>query len=102
MTTTTGRRLHSGHCSDSIFFGTQPDSARKGGTMQDTRHLAELLEDYDSTIDLLQTSGLPIEQIQALDSQRMVLHDMIIEEVKRLGYAVTSREDAVWKARQLV
>jgi hypothetical protein len=70
--------------------------------MQDTRHLAELLEDYDSTIDLLQTSGLPIEQIQALDSQRMVLHDMIIEEVKRLGYAVTSREDAVWKARQLV
>ncbi len=70
--------------------------------MENTTHLSELLNDYDDTINIIQTSGLPIEQIQALDSQRMVLHDMIIEEVQRFGYTIKSREDALWIARQLV
>jgi hypothetical protein len=68
---------------------------RKHGT-------AELLNDYDSIIEMIQTSGLPIEQIQALDSERMVLHEMIIEEVKRLGYTIRTREEAVWKTRQII
>lgn len=70
--------------------------------MTDTRHLAELLNDYDATIEIMQTSGLPIEQIRSLEGERMVLHDMIIEEVQRLGYTVNTREDAVWIARQIV
>lgn len=60
------------------------------------------MNDYDSIIEMIQTSGLPIEQIQALDSERMVLHEMIIEEVKRLGYTIRTREEAVWKARQII
>jgi hypothetical protein len=70
--------------------------------MTDTTHLAELLAEYKETIDLLQTSGLPMEEIKELEAQRMVLHDMIIEEVQRLGYVVHSREDALWKARQRI
>ncbi|NJN65369.1 MAG: hypothetical protein HC884_00970 [Chloroflexaceae bacterium] len=70
--------------------------------MKDTRHLAELLSDYNATIGMMQTSGLPIEEIQALESERMVLHNMIIEEVKRLGYTVRSREEAIWIAQQIV
>lgn len=70
--------------------------------MTDTAHLATLLGEYKETIDLMQTSGVPIEQIKELESQRMILHDMIIEEVQRLGYEVHSREDALWKARQLI
>jgi len=67
-----------------------------------TAHLAELLRDYDEVLNLIETSGLPTEQIHALDQQRVVLHDMIIEEVQRLGYTVRSRSEGLWRARQIV
>jgi bifunctional DNase/RNase len=69
--------------------------------MTDTTHLATLLEEYDETIQAMETAGFEYADLQAMEGQRMVLHDMIIEEVKRLGYTVRSREESVWKARQL-
>lgn len=68
----------------------------------DTRHLAELLWDYDNILELLETAGLPMEQMRLLDGERMLLHNQIIEEVQRLGYTVRTREEAVWMARQIV
>jgi hypothetical protein len=70
--------------------------------MSDTSHLAELLNDYDNVIAAMETSGLPIEQIKELEGMRMVLHDMIIEEVERLGYETRTRSEAIWIARQIV
>lgn len=69
--------------------------------MADTRHLAELLQDYDLIRDLIETCG-DMEQMRQLESNRMITHDMIIEEVQRLGYEVRTREDALWIARQIV
>jgi hypothetical protein len=67
-----------------------------------TAHLAELLRDYDEVLNLIETSGLPIEQIRVLDGERMLLHDSIIAEVQRLGYTVRSRSEGLWIARQIV
>ncbi len=69
--------------------------------MTDTTHLATLLEEYDETISIMENAGFEYADMQAMESQRMVLHDMIIEEVKRLGYTVRSRKDALWIARHI-
>lgn len=85
-----------------VFSSVHKSTVPKDDTMQDTRHLAELLSDYNEVLALIETSGFPIEQIRILDGEQMLLHDRIIEEVKRLGYTVNSREDALWITRQIV
>jgi len=65
-------------------------------------HLDELLRDYDAILHLLETSGLPMDNIKVLDSERMLLHDSIIAEVQRLGHTVRNREEGLWIARQIV
>jgi hypothetical protein len=70
--------------------------------MTDTTHLAALLEEYDEIIGIIETSGLPMEQMQVPDGDRIILHNRIIEEVERLGYTVRSRAEGLWIAQQIV
>lgn len=60
--------------------------------------IAILIEEYDDTVQGMERES-DIDVMKALERQRMILHEQIIDEVKRMGIQPHTREEAVWIAR---
>jgi hypothetical protein len=61
-------------------------------------HLINLCRDYQDIIDLTQSGGLDTDEIRELNGQRSVLHEQVMEEMRRLGMPFTDRADAMRQA----
>jgi hypothetical protein len=64
-------------------------------------HLFSLCREYQEMVEQIQSGMLETDDIRALNSQRSVLHDQIMEELTRLGKPFKSREHARNMAFQL-
>lgn len=58
-------------------------------------HLVQLARDYLKIIERTQDPSYTMEELQILSSERTVLHDQIIEELRRLGKPIDHREAAM-------
>ena len=58
-------------------------------------HLISLCRDYQEIIDLTQSGGLETDEVRELNGQRSVLHEQVMEEMRRHGMAFADRADAM-------
>ena len=58
-------------------------------------HLAQLAREYLEIIERAEDTSLTSEERQILSSERTVLHDQVIEELRRLGQPKEDREAAM-------
>jgi hypothetical protein len=64
-------------------------------------HLISLCRDYQDIIDHTQSGMLDTDEIRELNSQRSVLHEQVMDEMRHLGIAFADRVDAMKKALKL-
>lgn len=57
-------------------------------------HLVSLCREYQDMVELIQSGTLETEEIRYLNGQRSVLHDQLMEELRRLGKPFRDREHA--------
>lgn len=57
-------------------------------------HLVTLCREYQEMVELIQSGMLETDEIRQLNGQRSVIHDQIMEELRRLGKPFRDREHA--------
>jgi hypothetical protein len=64
-------------------------------------YLISLCRDYQEIIDQTQSGMLDTDEIRELNSQRSVLHEQVMDEMRNLGIAFADRVDAMKKALKI-
>nr|WP_044200912.1 hypothetical protein [Oscillochloris trichoides] len=69
--------------------------------MSSYAYLISLCREYQQLVDDIQSGMLETDDIRELNGQRTVLHEQVMEEMRRLGKSFTDREHAMRLAFQL-